>query len=54
MEMSTGSGIKRDIDTDHGDAMIDVENTGKKMRVNSRGVGSSEGSRERNGRGVDG
>ena len=34
MEMSTGSGIKRDIDTDHGDAMIAVETTGKKMRVN--------------------
>ena len=33
-EMSTGSGIKRDIDTDHGDAITDVETTGKRMRVN--------------------
>ena len=33
-EMSTGSSIKRDIDTDDGDAMIDVETNGKKMRVN--------------------
>ena len=33
-EMSTGSGIKWDIDTDHGDSMIDVETTGEKMRVN--------------------
>ena len=33
-EMSTGSGIKRDIDTDHGDAMTDVETTGKRMRSN--------------------
>ena len=34
MEMPTGSGIERDVDTDHGDAMIDVETTGKKRRVN--------------------
>ena len=33
-EISTGSGIKRDIDTDHGEAMTDVETTGKRMRVN--------------------
>ena len=33
-EMSTGSGIKRAIDTDRGIAMIDVETTGKRMRVN--------------------
>ena len=29
-ELSTGSRIKRDIDTDHGDVMIDVETTGKR------------------------
>ena len=34
-EMSTGLGIKRDIDTDHGDAMPDVETTGERMRVNT-------------------
>ena len=33
-EMATGSGTKRDIDTDDGDAMIDVETSSKKMRVN--------------------
>ena len=33
-EMSTSSSIKRDIDTDDGDAMIDVETNGTKMRVN--------------------
>ena len=33
-EMATGSGTKRDIDTDDGDAMIDVETSNKKMRVN--------------------
>ena len=33
-EMATGSGTKRDIDTDGGDAMIDVETSSKKMRVN--------------------
>ena len=32
--MLTGLGIKRDIDTDHGDAMTDVETTGKRMRDN--------------------
>ena len=32
--MATGSGTKRDIDTDDGDAMIDVETNGKKMRDN--------------------
>ena len=48
-EMSTGSGIKRNIDMDHGDAMTDVETTGK-----SCGVGASEGRGDRNGRGVDG
>ena len=32
-EMPTGWGIKRDIDTDHGDAMTDEETTGKRMRV---------------------
>ena len=34
VEMATGSGTKWDIDTDDGDAMIDVEISGKKMRVN--------------------
>ena len=33
-EMSTGSGIKGDNDTDEGGAMTDVETHGKKMRVN--------------------
>ena len=33
-EMATGCGTKRDIDTDDGDAMIDVETSSKKMRVN--------------------
>ena len=33
-EMATGSGTKRDIDTDVGDATIDVETSSKKMRVN--------------------
>ena len=32
-EMATGSGIKRDIDTDDGDAMIDVETSGKNRVV---------------------